>query len=239
MKQMTQNQWVYIGGGVLVAIIVGATVLVLGIGKAYQKGLINYETETSQEMTTREKKTIKKITVQKTGEDNCIEITPDGIVRTYSVCNERLSDANRLTDLKNIFKLFKLVSEKDLSSYKNKIDKAYKITIETDKGTETYYLIDDGSNNVGSEILDTVDDVIKDTPHPNPSSSVSPFSSSSWISNPFPSASSGNNNSSPQPSSDGTSQPGETFSCGFTESGNKKPIAVSNVICSTEPSPIP
>ena len=167
MKHMTQNQWIYVVGGILTAVMVGAMMVIFAIGKAYQKGLTNFQNNTpTQEVTTREKKTIRKITLQKEGETGCTEITFDGIVRTYDTCNEKLSDANRLTNLKNVFKLFKLVSEEDLSKYKNKTgDTLYTITVETDTGTQIYYLVSNAGT--GGEIIKTVNDIKDDAPHPS------------------------------------------------------------------------
>jgi len=223
-------------------IIAGTTVLVSKFGGAYRTELMKLAGQVpTQELTLRQKKNIRKITVRKNAEEGCIEITPDGAVRVYTACGGELDNAARLTDLKNISKLFRLVSETNLAAYKNsRAGDLYEVILETDTGTETYYLIiDDNTPSPVKDIKDAIDDIEEDIPQPTPT----PIQTSGY---PTPTGYIGTVTptfpwTSVTPTPTGVSeQTINPFICDFTEtSGKKKPLNVSNIICSSGPTPAP
>jgi hypothetical protein len=228
----------YVGIG-FAAVIVLLVVFGMAFGGSYRKTLSEILPQSQiNNLSTTETKKVKKITFQKQNETGCIEVTPDGIVRVYTVCNEKLDSANRVTETRNINKLFQLVREKD---YKTRdfsdSENAYKVIVETESGTEIFYIVVDEGNE-SEELLDTLNDIIEDIPKSSPTPSpIYPTPSSPGASQSTQPASSQSPNPSPSPNS---SEIVETFTCDFTESGDpRKPYNVSNVICTGEPSPAP
>ncbi len=229
--------------GVLFVLVVAATSLtIFGIGNAYKKGIANFVNQKEPEkLTLFKKKTVKKITIKNSAERGCIEVTPDGAVRVYSVCGQTLTGAERLADPKHILKLFKLVTEEDLGAYTQKsAGTLYQVAIETDSGTQTVYLVLSESGGVAQTIIRTIQTIINDLPKPTPIVGLSPTSVPTPIGGSLTRAPTG---TSFLPTATPTIAPSsevQTFTCGFSESGDKKkPYNISNIVCSTEPTPIP
>jgi hypothetical protein len=234
------NRWLLLAGiGFAITIIILA-ILGLALGANYRKTISGLVEEPKiNEITSTEAKKVKKIIFQKRNSSGCIEVTPEGIVRVYQVCQEELESANRLVDPKNLIKLFKLVTEKTYKSQSfSDNDEVYQVILETNTGKEIFYIVVGGSDQ-GDELLDTLEDVIEDIPDPTPTSyisSPSPRNSPAVSGSTSPSGSS-LFFSSPSPSPSGYV---ETFTCEFSESGGTaKPKNVSNVICTGDPSPAP
>lgn len=226
----------YILGGILVIVFISSVVVILEVGKRYKGGLSQFMNEqTSQRVHSIKKKQIRKITIKKRGESDCFSVTPDGVVRRFAECDDNLTDADRITNTKNILKLFKILSEIDLTKYKEKRDGAYELVIETEDGLETIY-IDIGEDT--GEIIEIIEDIEEEIPASSPEPSIFESPSSSGQVSPSPFAS-GGYYATPTPTPSGGF--GQTsFTCEFTDAqGNRKPYNVSNIICSTEPSPIP
>lgn len=240
MNKVFNNKFILLSGGVLLLVLLITVVVVFGIGKAYKGGLTNILNQPPPpESASIKKKEIKRITIKKNGEAGCLELTPDGVVRVYSVCGEELDQASRLTDPKNILKLFNLLSERELSKALKKGKVVYQLVVETDSGSEIYYVTSEGDNGE-DEIIKTVEQIQGDIPHNSPSPHTNPAtpppgSSSYPTTTPFasgvviPSASPGTGGQLTFP-----------FVCDFSDSGGThKPYRVSGVVCTTEPSPVP
>ena len=240
VRNLFTNQLFITAAGLFILVLLATVFLVYKFGGAYRQSLRNVGgPQSTQEVTLKKKKQIRKITVQKSNDTSCIEVTPDGVVRVFAVCGGDLTQASRPTNLQNIFKLFKLVSEQDLAKYKQSGNHVYQITVETDTGSETYYLASDGGG--GSAIIDTITKIGGDIPpsgSPSPTPpSVSPNPGSSPTASASPLA-----GSSPEASvSPGTGGGGgNPFACDFSEGGGGgKPYRVSNIVCTSEPSPVP
>lgn len=237
VNKLFKNKVLYVS--ILFLGIVGVTVLVIfAIGKAYQGGLGFLGNNAPQSVEVAPRKTIKKITIKKPDSLECLEVTPDGVVRAYTTCGEELSDAGRPADPTNVNKLVNLLRLRDLSKYKTRGPGAvYEIIIETDSGTETYYLPVDSGDDEVEEIIDVIEDIETSlTPSPTPQlNSPLPSVSSSL---PPPGSSPGSSPSSPPTGGGGTAD--NPFICGFTETDQeRKPVPVSNIICTSNPSPAP
>lgn len=220
----------------------GIVVLVLGIGKEYRRGISDISGEPQpKKLTIFRRDEVRKIIVKKGAGDGCMEITPDGVVRLFSTCGVTLVDASRLSDSKNILKLFKIITEEDLTTYQQKTDGlVYEITIETDSGSKTIYVaLGGGSDGIGQTIIGTIDDITEDIPQASPSQGSTPTPTQSLFNTSTPTPTGTIFVPTPTP----TTQVGgaqTSFTCGFTESGGtKKPFNISNIVCSTEPSPVP
>lgn len=243
MRDLFKGKNVILMGMILVLVIAGIGLTVWRIGQAYRLGISSFEAKkTTEELTLKKKKIISKITIKRQGEENCIEVTPDGIVRVYRECGtQELESANRLTNPKSVLKLFKLVSETDLSKLDTSGEgELYQLILETDEGTEVVYIVfSDDSPPVIEEIIETIENVEEEipdpTPIPNPSASMqlfpsggatSPPQASGVVVSPSPSATPGTGGSQEVP-----------FNCDYQETSQNKPVNVSNTICTSEPVP--
>lgn len=237
MRKIFKGKVLFVVGGVFILIVMLAGLVTWGIGNAYRGRILSLEQPPPQEQELIKKASIRKITIKKRGETSCMEVTPDGVVRIYETCGGDLSDASRLTDPRNILKLFRIVSEADLEAYRNSGEVLYELVIETDQGTHTIYVAGGGG---GEEIIDTIDQIGGDIPNPSPSvfSSGSPLPPGGT---PEPSPSVIPGGPSPTPGSSSPPTGGDNpFLCDFSDSGGQgKPYRVSNVVCSNEPSPAP
>lgn len=240
MRKLLEGNSFIFTAGILVAIVGVTALVILGLGRAYKGGLDRFtNTQTPEEIILTKTKKIKSISIRKQNQSGCIHVTPDGIVRVYETCDETLDEAHRLNDPRNILKLFKLVQEGKLSTYQQGDGEVYVITVETDEGTQQYYIVvNEGTPGGSGEIIDTVEDIEEDIPNPSPSNgsstSASTVPGSSTVLTPSPSLPPG---SSPLPSPSPSIPP---FECDFSDSRTgPKPYNVSNIICSTEPSSPP
>ncbi len=210
-------------------------------GGKYDQGLASLLQKTQDPPATRKVRSVRKITVIHEGENGCIEVTPDGVVRTYNNCGGELTDANRLADPKNVLRLIQSMSQIDLAQYRKKVSgPVLTLIIETDTGTETIYIPTGGG---GNDIVETITKIEGDLPQPT--STPGPYIetptptlggvSSSPTPTPLVSPTLG-----PSPTPTPTGNPDNPFRCGYTQNGStQKPFNVSNYICSTEPSPAP
>lgn len=238
MKKIFSGTSLFVTFGILAAVILIVVVILIGVGRAYKGGLASL-LQTQQESAPVKKKQVNRITFKKGGENTCIEVTPDGVVRVYKECGESLSEARRLDDTHNIQLLFQALSVQDESLYTTPcIGECYEVTIETDEGTQTLY-IPVGGGGTGGSIGDLIEEIENQAtasptpspgaplPSPTPGTSPQPPTPPPGTS-PVPSATAGTGGESTG-----------TFVCDFSETGNKKPYRVSGVVCTTEPSPVP
>jgi hypothetical protein len=236
---------VAVAGIVLAALLLTTSFVVIRIGALYQWGLLGFSKDQSTDsITLRQKKQIRKITVRRGDAPGCMEVTPDGAVRIYSTCGEELTNAQRPSNPKNILRLFQLVSERDLplTLENNAGGVVYELTIETDQGTEIAYLIvNDETPPPIEDIIGTIDDIEEDLPEPTATpAGVTPTSTT------VPSPTSGG------PTPTGTIFPTQNptptpsgaavdlgFICDYYETTGQKPYNISNFVCSTGPTPFP
>jgi hypothetical protein len=239
-----------IAGIVLFLVLCILGVVLFNIGGIYKNRLALFSQEQSTAPVTHiEKAKIRKISLQKNGDNGCMEVTPEGVVRLYAACGKELSDARRITDTKYILRLYKQVSEMDSTTFTPIAPVAcdgYVLTLDTDQGIKTACVSGstqgsggttggNGGSGGGGDIIETITLITEDIPptltptrsplDPTPTPdgtqtpSPTPVAYPSWGSTPTPTPA--------------TVQP---FTCDFTDSqGKKKPYTVSNIICSTEP----
>jgi hypothetical protein len=249
MKNKINNKAILIVGAVFILVIIILIFFLVKFGSIYKSGLTNLvDQNKATEYTLRKTKIIKKITTLNNQDKSCIEITPEGIVRIYEVCGEKLTSANRLKDPKNIIRLVNIISSTEISNPGNTcLETQYEILIETDTGQEKICFdmengrIQDGSNKgLIEDINQIIRDIVADMPDNSsvPSNTVFPNSSSNSYYLPTPEPSNGSIITSPLPS--GSIQNLNPFTCEFsTNSGKRKPMNISNIICSNDPSPAP
>jgi hypothetical protein len=255
MKIVSKGKPLFFVGVIFVGILCLIVVALVRIGGAYRSGLNRFSTEEQiSDVTHTERQKIRKITIKNTTGSGCMEVTPDGVIRFYNVCQKELSDARRVTDTKFILRLYKKMAETDLTTLPdatNSVCSGYIMTLETDAETKTVCVQNktEGDNISGGggganngdigEIITIIDQVIDNipptptmTPDPGnptivPGTSISPTPTDmvlpSWGVTPTPTVA--------------TARP---FICDFTDvQGKKRPYTISNIICSTGPSPGP
>lgn len=242
MEQIRRYKSLLIAGVALVIIIGITGSVIYALGKAYQSGLSISNNQPIQEIKITKTKKIRKITLKKTNQDACIEVSPDGTVRIYNTCGQQLTEAARLTNLNAIQKLFAQVSEQTYVVCRDDLVNAYQIVVESDQGVETVCVLENNNSGggVSSNITDIINNILGDLPHPStsplPNRSTPPPTNSPYASPPHASPS-GNSTPSPSPGASGTPS---GFICDYHETtGQNKPYTVSNIVCSTSPSPLP
>jgi hypothetical protein len=212
------------------------------IGARYDQGLVNLIPTRSEGPAVRKARTIRKVVIFDEDNKGCMEITPDGVVRTYEVCGENLKDANRIADPKFILKLIQIASQIDFSKYRQKVSGPYlTLIIETDTGTEIIYV---PLGREGGDIINTINLIREELPQPT--QTPGPFTQT-----PTPTLGGVSNSPTPTPRISHTPGPSPTlnphpseiiespFTCGYTESTGPRPYNISNFICTTQPSPGP
>ncbi len=219
-------------------VIATVTFMISNIGMRYGQGLRQFTTTPIEQDGSQPKRVeIKKIIIQKKDSSTCIEVSSDAVARTYDQCGERVTDARRINDSESLLDLFQFLHEHNLSAYETEDDGyIYKITVETDEGTRVYFI---RSNNAVSSIqnlirtIELLEGDITTAIYPSPSSYQS-VKSSTYVFQPV--ASSGQTNVSPA-TGIGALQP-PTFTCEYIDTpSGKKPVNVSNIICSGDPIP--
>jgi hypothetical protein len=216
-----------------------------GFGKKYDEGLASLIQKSPESQSTASVRKVRKVTVIHNDDKGCMEVTPDGIVRTYDTCGGELTDANRLADPKNVLHLIQIASQIDVSSYRKKISgPVLTLIIETDNGTETIYIPTNGGGGGGNDDVTKIVDLIEgDLPQPTATpgpETIIPTPTMGGVSftptpSPIYSPTPG-----PSPTPTPTPNPEVPFKCGYSQDpSSKKPFNVSNYICSTEPSPPP
>lgn len=223
---------------ILVIILAVVFFLVIGFGKLYRGTLSNLiAPNKEQELPpAAKKKTVRKITIKRLGEEGCLEVTPEGVVRVYNICGEELKGAARLQDPKNIIKLFKIANESDLTKYTSEGEgEIYELTIETDTGTQVITIVvNNNSPGYVTDLIQTIVAIGGDLPsfYPTPSPVVNnPIPSAVVFVSPTPASSS---IFYPSPTAIGGVPQEEYFTCDFGESSTK-PYRISNVVCTSEP----
>ncbi len=235
MELLKNLRPIIVAGTILAFIVLAASVVVIRFGRAYQWGIFGVNVEPSAaELTLREKKKLRKITIRKGSDAGCIEVTPDGAVRVYSTCGEELESAHRPLNPKNVLKLFKLLSERDLSKIPVTSEGTlYEITIVTDEGTQVFVIVvNDDSPDALQEVVDTITDIEEEVPEPTVTPEIissTPTSPPAGTGSPVPSGT-------PTPTGPAVDV---GFLCDFFESTGPKPFNISNFVCSTGPTPFP
>jgi len=263
MKIVNKGKPILFVGVIFIIVLCLIIVTLVRIGGAYKSGLNRFSMdEKISDVTHTERQKIRKITIKNASDPGCMEVTPDGIIRVFTVCQEELSGAQRVTDTRFILRLYKKMAETDLTKLPdatNSTCSGYTMILETDTETKSVCLQNttEGSNNSGGNsgtggsggggtnggdigeiitIINQVIDNIPPTPTPTPvviSPTVVPGTSisstpteivlPSWGVTPMP-----------------TSAVTLPFTCSYTDArGKKRPYTISNIICSTEPSPGP
>lgn len=182
---------------------------------------------------------VRKITVTGNGgNDECIEITPDGLVRVYETCGGDLIDSYRSIDSQAISRLFRLISEGRYS--RTMRDGLREVVVETDQGVYTYYLSEgDGETAYNPGINDLIDDIINDKPIelPTPTAPANP-TPTFFVVTPGPTGSVMPSPTWSPPGVTPTPDGEKPFTCDFIDATTgKRPYRVSNVVCSSYPEP--
>lgn len=239
-------------GGVFLTVIMTVFVILYLVGRTYQTRIASVsEQKQPQPMEHTVREEITKITVKNTSND-CIEFTRDGAARTLVDCGEEIASAQRLTDTRSLNRMFKIIAETNFTavpSYQSDQEcDGYIITIYTISGFNTVCLspYPDNQGNqtynqftqVIDDIVDIIDDVIaqlEPTPTilmPTPTGTIPTVH---YLSTPTPTLPVGIGT--PTPTVTGT--PISAFICDYTEGSTKKPYSISNIICSSGPTPGP
>jgi hypothetical protein len=254
------NKQIIIIGIILLVVILACIILITAIGKAYQSGLSKFSPDkVSEGYTYKTKAKITKIKIHKMDDLGCIDVSPDGAVRVYATCDKILTDASRVSDATNILRLFKQISELDLTNIKSTdVCDTYTITVETNESQKNICLTDianqlnqtpgmggngNTSGGTGTQIIDQIIETIENIkqeiiPTPTLISSPTPqFEGGTPVVNePSPTGDSIQNDILETPTP--TVKPLVPFICGFSgSSGSNKPYNISNIICSNEPTP--
>lgn len=226
---------------VFVVTVVTVIVYLINMGRSYRSGLENWENDDPlTEAEIIETRKIKRVTLQKDGDSGCVEVAPDGAVRIYKECGQDAENAFRSTEARQLRQILRIVSSGKLST--TYVEGAYKLTVEYNDKTVTYYIppgnsVPGGGGDIGDKLIDIIDDVVDDAPTPSPTiyiaNTITPTpivipgespTPTVWMSNPSPT---------PTPvSGDVTPVP---FTCDFTDQYDKKPYRVSSVVCTSEP----
>jgi hypothetical protein len=233
-----------VAGGVFALLLVLTFVVIIRIGKSYEWGLLGFTKEQPpDEISLVKKKQLKKITIRRGDEAGCMEVTPDGAVRIYSTCGTDLERAHRPTDPKNVLKLFKLVSERDIATVGDTTAPGtlYVLTIESDEGIETVYIVvlEDTPQSI-QDIIEIIEEIEADVPFPSVTplgSTPAPTSPASSTGTPVPSVTL-IPTAGPTPTPTGPAVD-LGFLCDFFETTGPKPYNISNFVCSTGPTPYP
>lgn len=230
-------------GVVLIFLLFGSIVYVLAsLGKAYQSNIGEYAPPTikNQEVSGKTKKNVKKITLSRPGDTGCIELTPDGAVRIYSTCGATIIDAKRLVNISNLYRLFDKVTDLSASDNQTKgTGTVYEIRVETDTGTEVYYVTLENSSSDTSGLTILVGQVLGDVPTPSPQlPAITPTTAVSPTSTRTPTPGSSPTPVSPTPTP--LAPTGQPFSCDFSDSDSQgNPYRISNTVCTSGPTPGP
>ncbi len=249
MKQRDDNKIILVTGAVLVILVILVVVIVSRIGNRYGSNIASVSNQPPPAQSSHtEKETITRLRIQRPGEKGCMEVSPDGSVRQYAVCQEELVSARRLNDAKYIIRLMKLVSEAKYAEYDGtSYCSTYLIHVETESGTRTFCVdsVNGGSGGggtgpgPGADIIRTIEDIIEEIPQntPTPGPGVSTYPTPTIFGQPTDTPTpTGEVYITPTPVPTGTNK---GFTCDFDENGARKPFAVSGVVCSTDPIPIP
>lgn len=249
MKQFIHNRLIFIVGGLFLFVLTGTVIFAGRFGEVLGGRFNRVEQpRLDQVITTREKRTIRKITIDKEDNTGCIEVTPDGVIRVFAICDGEATNAARPQDYRAIQELFKTVSETNFVQYGQKRKNSIKVIIETDQGTQTVYLPLDilNGNQQGTaaqiqQIITIIDTIIKEITQPTPTTTIVPSPSPSLppgvTATPSPLNSSGIPTATPLLTPTPTGPPKDPFTCIFQDSSGTKPYRVSGVVCSSEPQP--
>jgi hypothetical protein len=214
-------------------------------GSQYNQGLTSLTQTNNQNIGVRKSRLVRRVTIfQDENTTSCLEVTPDGVVRSYDTCGGTPTDVNRLSNPKNIFELIRIASQIDTSLYTEKPKVPFiTLVIESDEGKVTVYIPTGDGGGGGGGIGDIIDLITGDLPEPT--ATLGPFVPTptptmggvSFTPTPSPLISA---TFAPSPTSAPTPEVDNPFLCGFSEgSTGVKPLNVSNYICSTQPSPPP
>lgn len=235
---MQRQTIIIIGGALLLVISFVLFVLLRGIGTSYEEGLTILPT-IAPPAQTREAKKIRRVLIQRDDSEGCMEVTNEGVVRTFDTCGEELTTVSRPTDPKFILRLLQVLSQIDTTKYRVRPSgPSLRLVIETDNGTEIVYV--PVTEEQGS-ISDIIESIEEDIPEPT----------ATPVATPLPSPTLPGTTSIPTPSPSPTLIPGITptptssvsippFTCDFDYGqGPRRPYNVSSILCTTEPSPVP
>src|SRR4030042_3500660 len=170
-------------GLIFIGLFIISLLVLNRIGISYRFGLSRFsDSGVPKEINRISKAKINRIRLKSDKDAGCIEVTPDGVVRVFEVCEAELSQVNRMGDTREILQLFKQISEVDLSKIKDaQTCDTYLLTVSTDSSTRTICLTDISSiytqsgetgggvgGKIVSEIIQTIEKIIAEIPIPTP-----------------------------------------------------------------------
>lgn len=228
-----------LGGFGIVVVVLFIVLSARQFGSSYTDSLSTILPILPDAPKTRERRVIRRVTV-KHDDGGCLEITPDGVVRSFDTCGGELTDVNRLADPKHILELVDMMSSIDISKFQRPGPNTLTLVIETDKGSVTIYVPITHGSTGGYEdhtISDTIDLITGDIPQPTSTPMVSLDSPTPTLLGVQPILT-----STPTPTLPFWITPTPTtasiqpFTCDFSEtSPGKKPYYVSGVLCTSLP----
>jgi hypothetical protein len=250
MKKIFKEYILYLVGIILLVLVLTIFLVLTKMGQNYGKGLNNVANQNPiTNITHIERKDIKSISLKKANESGCMVITPDGAVRIYKICDKEMQEAHRLTDAKRILEFYKLMAETDLQEITNSDDcDGYIATLNTDESERIVCIGSlsgsNGNNSPGDNPINIIGDTIKKIIEDLPMSTPTPIVPTGQL----PSGTIIPGEPTPtiygligfEPTPTPTGRPLVPFSCNFSgPSGNKKPTNISNIVCSSDPTPAP
>lgn len=242
MKSFIKTYGIPIGVFSFFLLFIGIVYVVSSLGKAYQSNITKYAPPVikDQEISRKIRKIVKKIILTRAGDTGCIELSADGAVRIYSTCGSTIVDAKRLFNAANMRRLFDKVADLSISDNQMKgTGSVYEVRVETDTGTEVYYVTLEDFSTDTTGLTKLVDQVLGDVPTPTPetpgstpTSALSPTRTRTPTLGPSPTAL--------PPTPTPPIPTGAPFTCDFTDQGGPdKPYRISNTVCTSGPTPAP
>jgi hypothetical protein len=239
-----RSAYLFITAALFCIVIIFVYVSLQKIGTSYKQGLSSVSTKIQDAPMARDARKVRRITVVQ-DDGSCLELTSDGVVRSFATCDGTITDVNRLADPKHLLKLFQYASQMDFAKFQDKPTEGNytTLTIETDQGSVTVYVpYTPGGGGGGADppIEDVIDTIIGDLPQPTQTpvpgqptnTPIPPGVTITPTDTPGPTPIGG---TTPTP----TWKPPFPFLCDFSDgSTKKKPYYISGVICSTGPTPI-
>lgn len=249
MKTVFHNKVIVIIGVVFLLVVLGTVIVTGQFGNALGMRFNSITPPINTDpVSGREKKQIKRVTLQNDDDTKCIQVTPDGIIRVFETCEGEATNAARSQENKIVQELFKRIEETTFTSqYRRRPNgKSIIVTVETEQGTEVLYLpVSSGGNGSGldnqiQQIVETIDkitDIVTlPTPTPQITDTPTPTLPPGVTSTPTPTTTVTGPTPTDTPVPTGTIAP-QPFTCGFTETNGPKPYNISNYVCTTEPTP--
>lgn len=227
-----------IGSLSLLVIIVILAVVVRQIAMRPSLSLTGQDRSDQVLISKNERKQLRKITIE--DDSGCLEVTPDGVVRMYADCDGTLTSISRPIDPKRIIQLYEYTSRVNTADYRQPPTQGeyIRMIIETSGGSQVVFIpVVSGPESIS----DTIDLIKGDIPKPSPTPLATLMPTPTLPGQtPLPTQTATPTQPAIITPTVAISTTPRPFTCGFADDPtDKRPYNVTNVICSTQPSPAP